>query len=224
MLVYFCRKIMLFALFIPVIACFIQAQEIVQTEEVEDVILIEEIEFHPTEYQQIKIDSIKACAVADKFEEIKPTLEELFSKTPGDIDALVQIIFFEVMKDELKNLEEAMQTLHEMNEMKKGQRAYIEELKKKRTAVRDSLRKGYEETHASLDEVETMLNESPELQEIQGQTQHAEAELASTDEDSEALNLRIQTMMDERTSAMHNLSNILEIDDDTRDKIIKNLK
>lgn len=224
MLVYFCRKIMLFALPILVIACFIQAQEIVQTEEVEDVILIEEIEFHPTEYQQIKIDSIKACAVADKFEEIKPTLEELFSKTPGDIDALVQIIFFEVMKDELKNLEEAMQTLHEMNEMKKRQRAYMEELKKKKTAVRDSLRKGYEEIHASLDEVETMLRDSPQLQEIQGQIHQLELELNSTEEESKSMSLRLQIMMDKRNSAIQNLSNILEIDDDTRDKIIKNLK
>ena len=220
MVVYLCRKVILTALLMLVLICFIQAQ----TEKVEDVILVEEIQFQPTEYQRTKIDQIKVHATADEFEKIDALLEELFSKEGMDIDALVQIIFFEVMKNEQQALEEAMQVLHKMNELKKQQREHLEKLRRMKTAMKDSLRNKYQEICGSPDEVELMLNESPELFEIQEQVKHAEVELASKEEESEALNLRLQMLTENRERTMINISEALDVDDETRERIIDNLK
>ena len=142
----------------------------------------------------------------------------------SDAQTLALAVLYQVMKDEEKNLEGAIQTMQEMNKMKKRQRSYIEELKKKQAAIKDSLRKEYEEMLASLEEVETMLHESPQLHELQEQIHHAEVKLDSVAGESESSSLRLQMLTDRRNKKIQNLSKILEIDDDTRDKIIKNIR
>ncbi len=69
-----------------------------------------------------------------------------------------------------------------------------------------------------------MLHELPELQEVQEQIQHAAAKLDSVKGESESRSLRLQMLVNRRAKIIHNLLKILEIDDDTRGQIIKNIK
>lgn len=211
------HRVLSWGLFIFITTCCIHAQE------VEEIILIEEVEFYPTEYERIKIKQIRASAATDNFREIDKIWEEILSKE-GDTQTLAQAILLQVAKDEQKQVEEAMQTLQKMNEMHQRQRDYIEELRKRKSALVDSLRNAYQEIHGALDGVEAMLDDSPGMLSLQEQIQQAEFEVSQTEKQAESMNIRLQLLMDQRNKAVQNLSDILEIDDDTRDKIIRNIK
>lgn len=62
-----------------------------------------------------------------------------------EIDALVQLVMFEVWQAEEEALKEMLDEMERMNELKKKQREYIESIKEQRNRARKKLRAEYEE-------------------------------------------------------------------------------
>ncbi len=61
-----------------------------------------------------------------------------------DIDALVQIVLFELWQSQEEALRELLDEMHRMNELKKKHREYINQLKKQKASARSKLREEYE--------------------------------------------------------------------------------
>ncbi len=196
------------------VPCFIQAQEMMQ---------VKMFEFQPTHHVQVMTDTIHIFAEMNKTEKIRSVWEEMSSAFEGDVEVLVQFVIRETYLKEVESLKDIAQKLHYMNDTKKKQREYLAELRKMKAAIKDSLRKKYGKIKEQ-GELEHMLNESPKLHEIKEKIQHAEVELAVKVEESEALNIRLQMLTEKRNRVMMNISSALEISDETREKIIRNIK
>jgi len=61
------------------------------------------------------------------------------------IDALVQLVMFELWRAEEAALEEMLEEMHRMNQVKKRQREYINQLKKQRASAKKLIRREYQD-------------------------------------------------------------------------------
>jgi hypothetical protein len=66
-------------------------------------------------------------------------------QSTGGIDALVQLVMFELWRAEDAALEEMLEEMHRMNQVKKRQREYINQLKKQRASAKKLIRQEYQD-------------------------------------------------------------------------------
>jgi hypothetical protein len=67
-----------------------------------------------------------------------------FGNLPAqDIDVLIQLVMFELWRSEEEALEELLEEMHRMNQAKKKQREYIDQLKKQKASAQSKMREEY---------------------------------------------------------------------------------
>jgi hypothetical protein len=184
----------------------------------------DETQFHPTKHQQAIVDSIGIFTQLDKFDKVKSLCTALKPEDPVDATALVEWILRTAYTIATEDLDDVAQQIEHFNSLKKELRGYIEETQDYQQKLMDELRNKYNEEHGTLEGVESALKESVELQQIKEEVQKREIELQIKEEESEALSLKLQLLTERRAQMVQNVSEALDIDENTRQTMIDNIK
>jgi len=170
-----------------------------------------------------------------------------------DIDALVSLVMFEVMKSEEEALKEIMDEMHKMNQAKEKQREYIESLKKQKASYKDKLKESREKANtpqltqnrpamakisremAATRRLNIKYTKTPKLpppkdvrqmsaSQLEEEIRNAEANMNSIGDMSTLQQLELQDTLQKEQQFIQTISNIMKMQQDTMKSIIQNLK
>lgn len=125
-----------------------------------------------------------------------------------DIDALIQLIMFEISKDASNDLKEMLEKMQEIN--------------RKKQAIREERRKQNERLNTCL--AENARCSKREIRKLMDAIEQLQNDLDSMSEMGEMESLRLQMAMDRMSKMMSTLSNILKKISDTAQSIVQNIK
>lgn len=173
--------------------------------------------------------------------------------SPG-IDALVQLVMFELWREEEEALKDLLEEMHRMNQAKKKQREYIASLKEQKKQARAKMREEYEDLKdkgtLAGSRTQTIAKHYPQMavtrhlgirypkapkiiikdtshmkpEELEKYIQEQERKMDFINGLSEELSLKLQMLQDRRSKIIQTLSNILKKISQTSDTIISNIK
>jgi hypothetical protein len=167
-----------------------------------------------------------------------------------DIDALVAMVMFEMMKSEEEALKEIADEMNKMNQQKKQQREHIENMKKQRASMKEAMKERAAAPQAAQTRVPpakiarvpattNRLNikyfKAPVLpafkdtrrmsaSELDNEIQKAQDALDSMGDMTELDQLRLHEITQAREQLIQTISNILKQQHDATENIISNIK
>lgn len=130
-----------------------------------------------------------------------------------DIDALLQLVMAETVRDAEQELRDQLAQMHANNHQKQAQRSAAQKMRQDQSALRDETRAEFSSTQSG--------NSREELAIYVTRVSDGKDSLSDM---SEMQQMRMQMYMDRRQKALEMLSNLLKKESDTSNSIIGNLK
>lgn len=172
---------------------------------------------------------------------------------PRDMDALISLVMFELVKSQEQDLKEMANEMQKMNRVKEQQRNYINQLNKRKAAMKDQLKEQIKkgvapplvQKQVAVQKIQVQTAKTRSLNipytktpvlpvpkdpvkmsnsEVQTEILAAEARLKILQDMSQLDQLSLQDAMQKQQQMIQTISNVMKTQQDTSQAIIRNIK